>query len=67
MVLSYVLLRKVPVRRHRSDMFGTREAATLNDDCITFFPPSMNSLVEHLDTKNKESGEVTQQRSRLRN
>lgn len=34
MRLSYVLLRKDPVRLDQSDMFGTREAATLNDDCI---------------------------------
>lgn len=81
MRLSYVLLRKVPVRLHRLDMVGTQEVATLNDDCITwcdggasggsggggsfpachtltcffmyFFPPSINSPAEHLDTKTK--------------
>lgn len=36
MRLSYVLLKKVLVRLHRSDMFGTCEAATLNDHCISW-------------------------------
>lgn len=36
MRLSYVLLKKVPVRLYLSDVFGTREAATLNDDCISW-------------------------------